>query len=88
MNAKTAKKLGKSEGSIVKLSGAGGECAVRIHINEGVMNDVIAAPLGFGHTAWDVYSSGKGENISKILTVGTESGTGLSVWSSSFVSIA
>lgn len=88
VNAKTAKKLGKSEGAMVKLSGAGGECTARIHINEGVMNDVIAAPLGFGHTAWDVYSSGKGDNISKILTVGTESGTGLSVWTSSFVSIA
>ena len=88
VNAKTAKKLGKSEGAKVKLSGAGGECVARIHINEGVMNDVIAAPLGFGHTAWDVYSSGKGDNISKILTVSTESGTGLSVWTSSFVSIA
>ncbi|WP_419780568.1 menaquinone reductase molybdopterin-binding-like subunit QrcB [Maridesulfovibrio sp.] len=88
VNSKTAKKLGVSEGSKVKLGGAGGECAVRIHINEGVMNDVIAAPLGFGHTAWDAYSSGKGENISKLLTVGTESGTGLSVWTSSFVSIA
>ena len=88
LNSQTARKLGKSEGARVKLSGAGGECVARIHINEGVMNDVIAAPLGFGHTAWDVYSRGKGDNISKVLTVGIEPGTGMSVWASSFVSIA
>ncbi|OEU70846.1 MAG: molybdopterin oxidoreductase, partial [Desulfovibrio sp. S3730MH75] len=84
INGKTAKKLNASEGSTVKLSGAGGECVARVHINEGVMNDVIAAPLGFGHTAWDEFSRGKGDNISKILTVGTEPGTGMAVWTSSF----
>ena len=88
INGKTAKKLNASEGSTVKLSGAGGECVARVHINEGVMNDVIAAPLGFGHTAWDEFSRGKGDNISKILTVGTEPGTGMAVWTSSFVSVA
>jgi anaerobic selenocysteine-containing dehydrogenase len=88
INGVTAKKLNVSEGSKVKLTGTGGECVARVHINEGVMNDVIAAPLGFGHTAWDVFSRGKGDNISKILTVGTEPGTGMAVWTSSFVSIA
>ncbi len=88
INGKTAKKLNASEGSTVKLSGAGGECVARVHINEGVMNDVIAAPLGFGHTAWDEFSRGKGDNIAKILTVGTEPGTGMAVWTSSFVSVA
>ncbi|WP_432737720.1 menaquinone reductase molybdopterin-binding-like subunit QrcB [Maridesulfovibrio sp. FT414] len=88
VNSKTAKELGKSEGAMVKLSGAGGECVARIRINEGVMNNVIAAPLGFGHTAWDVYSRGKGDNICKVLKVETEPGTGLSVWTSSSVSIA
>lgn len=88
INGVTAKKHNVSEGSKIKLTGTGGECVARVHINEGVMNDVIAAPLGLGHTAWDVFSRGKGDNISKIITVGTEPGTGMSVWTSSFVSIA
>lgn len=88
VNSKTAKAIGKSEGDMVKLSGAGGECVARVRINEGVMNNVIAAPLGFGHTAWDVYSRGKGDNICKVLKVETEAGTGLSKWTSSTVSIA
>ncbi|WP_320169083.1 menaquinone reductase molybdopterin-binding-like subunit QrcB [Maridesulfovibrio sp.] len=88
VNSKTAKGRKLSEGALVKLSGAGGECVARIRINEGVMDNVIAAPLGFGHTAWDEYSRGKGDNICKVLKVETEPGTGLSVWTSSTVSIA
>ncbi len=88
INGATAGKLGVAQGSKVKLTGAAGECVARVHINEGVMTGVVAAPLGFGHTAWDEYSRGKGDNINKVLSVSTEPGTGMAVWTGSYVSVA
>ncbi len=84
----TAQKFGLSEGSMVKLSSQNGECKALVHINEGVMPGVVAAPKGFGHTAWDEFSKGKGDNTNKILTVSAEPGTGLTMWAGSTVNIA
>lgn len=88
INGVTAAKLGVAEKSKIKLSSSTGECVARVHINEGVMTDVVAAPFGLGHTAWDEFSKGKGDNISKVLSVSTEPATGLAVWTGSTVSVA
>jgi menaquinone reductase, molybdopterin-binding-like subunit len=53
-----------------------------------VGQNIVAAPLGFGHTAWDAFSRGKGDNIYNILTVRTEAVSDLSVWVDSRVRIA
>jgi hypothetical protein len=52
------------------------------------MPGVVEAPLGFGHSAWDAYTRGKGDNTYKILSVTTEPGTGETVWTGSKVKIA
>ena len=44
--------------------------------------------LGFGRSAWDEYTKGKGDNVYKILTVSDEAGTGLKVWAGSTVTVA
>ena len=67
LNKKTARKYGLREGDHVKLAGPKGECKAMVHIHEGVMTGVVAAPLGFGHTAWDSFSKGKGDNVYKLL---------------------
>jgi anaerobic selenocysteine-containing dehydrogenase len=84
----TAGKYGLSQGAQVKLSGPRGECTARVNITERVMPGVVQAPLGFGHTAWDKFSRGKGDNTYKILSVTTEPGTGETVWTGSKVKIA
>ncbi|MDK2957585.1 MAG: menaquinone reductase, molybdopterin-binding-like subunit [Desulfovibrionales bacterium] len=84
----TAGKYGLSEGAMVKLTGPRGECAAKVHITERVMPGVVEAPLGFGHSAWDAYTRGKGDNTYKILSVTTEPGTGETVWTGSKVKIA
>lgn len=88
MCAATAKSLGVSEGAKVKLTAGGSEITARVALNEGVMTGVVAAPLGLGRTAWDPFTKGKGDNVSKILAVSAEPGTGYSVWAGSAVSIA
>ncbi len=87
INKATAKKLGLRQGKKVKLVSSAGECKALINITETVMNDVVAAPLGFGHTAWDDFSKGKGDNIFNVLTVTQEKGTGLYVWNNSRVKV-
>jgi len=67
VNGVTAKNLGLKKDDLVKLANAAGECKARVRIFEGVMNDTVVAPLGFGHTAWDDFSRGKGENVFKLL---------------------
>ena len=74
MNGATAKGLGLKKDDAVKLVNAAGECRARVRIFEGVMNDTVVAPLGFGHTAWDEFSRGKGDNVFKLLAAGDQGG--------------
>ncbi len=88
LNGATASKLGVKEGSLVKVSSEAGECTVLVHIFEGVMDDVVAAPLGFGHTAFDEFTRGKGSNTAQLMTAAIEPGSGFPVWTSTSVKIA
>ncbi|WP_027184950.1 menaquinone reductase molybdopterin-binding-like subunit QrcB [Desulfovibrio inopinatus] len=88
LNQATAGKLGLRQGDAVKLSGTSGDIVARVNIFEGIMDDVVGAPIGFGHSAFDEFSQKKGDNTFKILTASKEPGTGLSVWAGSAVKIA
>ena len=44
--------------------------------------------MGFGRSAWDEFTKGKGENVYKILTASEEAGTGMKVWAGSTVAVA
>jgi hypothetical protein len=52
------------------------------------MDGVVAAYMGLGHTAFDEFTEGKGANVSQVLAVSTEPGTGLPVWENTRVQIA
>ena len=88
MNGATAKNLGVKKDDAVKLSAAAGECKARVRIFEGVMNDTVVAPLGFGHSAWDDFSRGKGDNVYKLLTAEAEAETGLSRYAATRVTVS
>lgn len=88
LNGATASKLEINEGDKVRLSSEVGECEVLAHIDEGVMPDVVAAPLGFGHTAFDDFTRGKGANTAQLMKVSSEAGSGFSTWTSTEVKLA
>jgi anaerobic selenocysteine-containing dehydrogenase len=44
-----------------------GKAPVRIHLSEGIMPGVVAMPRGLGHTAYDDYLAGKGQNINDLI---------------------
>lgn len=77
VNGNTAKKLGLQQDDAVKVTSSSGECQARLGIFEGVMDDTVVAPLGFGHTAWDDFSRGKGDNVFKLLPANLEAQTGV-----------
>ena len=88
LNARTAGKLGLKQDDAVKLAASGGECRACVRIFEGVMDDTVVAPLGFGHTAWDDFSKGKGDNVHKLLAAEIEDGTGLSRFATARVTVS
>jgi anaerobic selenocysteine-containing dehydrogenase len=87
MNGATARKHGLAENDLVTLKSAAGSCTARVNVFEGVMTDVVVAPLGFGHTAWDDFSKGKGENVFTLLGATPEADTGASLFSTVQVSV-
>jgi anaerobic selenocysteine-containing dehydrogenase len=84
----TADTIGVRDGGRVKVSTDAGEIVAKVAIDEGVVEGVVAAPLFLGHTAWDKFSKGKGENVFKLLAVGAESGTKMPVWDAQAVSVS
>jgi anaerobic selenocysteine-containing dehydrogenase len=88
MNSRTARENGIRDGDKVTLKGSAGEARAVVRISEKVMNGVVAAPLGLGHTAWDEFSRGKGDNVNKLLTASVEPETGALAWTGSRVAVA
>ncbi len=83
MNAATAQELGLASGDMVKLTAAGAEVKALVHVTETVASKTVAGFLGFGHTAWDEFSKGKGDNLLKVLPITAGSG-----WAGAAVDIA
>jgi len=87
MNAATAKKVGVGEGDAIRLASEAGEVKALVHLDEGVMQDVIAAPMNFGHTAFDEFTRGKGGNVARLMQVSAEPGSGYPTWTSTAVTV-
>ncbi len=88
MNAATAKAAGLAQGAKVKLTAGSAEIKARLNVSESVAAGTVAVPMGFGRSAWDEFTKGKGENVYKILTASEEAGTGMKVWAGSTVAVA
>jgi menaquinone reductase, molybdopterin-binding-like subunit len=87
VNSATASKYGIKGGDRIKLISPVGEINARLHLDEGVMSDVVAAPLWYGHTAWDQNSKDKGENVFELLATEQEPVTGMTVFADTRVKI-
>ncbi|MFI3271059.1 MAG: menaquinone reductase molybdopterin-binding-like subunit QrcB [Pseudomonadota bacterium] len=88
VNGATARKLGLKQHDTVVLSNEAGKVTVKINITETIANNTVGMLLGFGHTAFDQFSKGKGVNVMQLLAPKAEPGTGMSVWTSTGVNIA
>lgn len=72
----TAARLGVKNGDFVQITSAQGSIEAQVYIYKGVHKDVIAVPLGQGHTEYGRYAKDRGVNPLQILNPVTEEKTG------------
>jgi molybdopterin-containing oxidoreductase family iron-sulfur binding subunit len=57
-----ARRLDVRDGEIVELTSPHGTIAGPVYVYLGLRDDVVAVPLGFGHTAYGAFAEGRGVN--------------------------
>jgi molybdopterin-containing oxidoreductase family iron-sulfur binding subunit len=67
VNPDTAQKLDVRDGEILRLTSPHGSIEAPVFIYAGVRPDVIAVPLGLGHTEYGSYAKGRGVNALDLL---------------------
>ncbi len=87
MNPVTAEKLGLSEGDLVRVESSHGEITAPVYVFPGVMPDVIAMPIGQGHTEFGRYAKNRGANPIHILAPQVDPGSGSLAWGGTRVKI-
>ena len=67
INPKTARALGVAEGDVVRVESASGSVSLPAYLHPGIRENVVAIPIGQGHTAFGRYASGVGTNAYDLL---------------------
>ena len=62
LNPETATRLDVREGEIIRITSPHGSIDVPVYVYPGVRPDVVAVPLGLGHTEFGEYAKGLGVN--------------------------
>src|SRR4029077_8737080 len=76
INPKTAAMLNVALGDIVEVTSPVGSLKSPVFVNPALAPDVIAMPVGQGHTNFTRYASGRGQNPVEILAAVNEAQTG------------
>jgi molybdopterin-containing oxidoreductase family iron-sulfur binding subunit len=71
--------LGVNDGDLVTVESAAGEVTVRARLFAGTRPDVVAIPVGQGHTSTGRWARGRGVDPSDLLTSVKEPGEGLGI---------
>lgn len=67
LNPATAQRLNVREGEILKITSPHGSAEVAAYISPGLATDVVAMPLGLGHTELGQFAKGRGVNYLDLL---------------------
>ena len=76
MNPATAKQLGLTEGDLVDIESPHGQVRAPVYVYPAIMPDVIAMPIGQGHSEYGRYAKNRGANPIAILSPQIEPHTG------------
>jgi anaerobic selenocysteine-containing dehydrogenase len=88
INPATMQKLGIAEGDVVEVASAHGTVQSAAVVNPGIAPDMVAMPVGQGHTAFTRFATGRGENPVAILAPVTEPATGSLAWAATRVRLS
>jgi anaerobic selenocysteine-containing dehydrogenase len=67
INPATARTLGVSTGDVVEVTSSAGSVRTAAIVSPGIAPDVVAMPMGQGHTMFTRYATGRGENPAALL---------------------
>jgi anaerobic selenocysteine-containing dehydrogenase len=76
VNPSTAKRLTLSEGDVVQVASAHGRIKAPVFIYNAIMPNVVAVPIGQGHSVYGRYAKNRGANPLQILAPLTDHHTG------------
>jgi anaerobic selenocysteine-containing dehydrogenase len=88
INTRTAEKLGVKMGDTIEVSSQHGKLQAPALLTPAIAPDVIAMPIGQGHTNFTRYATGRGANPISILAPMTVEGTGSLAWAATRVKIS
>jgi anaerobic selenocysteine-containing dehydrogenase len=88
INPATAERLGIAQGDVVEVTSGYGSVRAGAVITPGIAPDMIAMPMGQGHSTFTRYASGRGANPVDILAPVTEAATGALAWAATRVRVS
>jgi len=88
INPKTAERLGIGLGDIVEVASTIGTLRSPAFINPGLAPDIIAMPVGQGHSTYTRYASGRGQNPVEILAPVAHADIGSLAWAATRVKVS
>ncbi len=76
LHPKTAARIGVKTGDLISVSSVAGDIEVPVYLYRGVHPDVVAVPMGQGHTEYGRYAKDRGVNPLKIVSSTADEKTG------------
>ena len=87
INPQTAQELGIEDNDIVRIISPYGEIEAIVVIFPGIRPDVVAMPVGQGHTEYGRYAKGRGSNPIDLLAPVSDHETGSLAWGATRVKV-
>ncbi len=87
LNPETARRLGIHEGDLLRIESPAGAVRAPALLYPAIRPDVVAIPIGQGHSAYGRYASDRGVNPIRILAPLTDSRSGALAWAATRVRI-
>jgi anaerobic selenocysteine-containing dehydrogenase len=88
VNPRLADSLGVTEGDIVTLRSTHGSIDVPVYVHPAAPPEVLAVPLGQGHSGFGRWADGRGANVLQLLAPLADSATGALAYGSTRVNLA
>ena len=88
VNERRAEELGIHQGDVIEITSTQGSVRAPAFLNPGIAPDVVAMPMGQGHTNFTRYATGRGVNPLTIVAPATVGDTGTLAWAATRVKIA
>ncbi len=87
LNPETAESLGVEDGDVVRVASRHGELEAPVVVFPGIRPDVVAIPVGQGHTDYGRFAETRGSNPLRLVAPATDPDSGALAWGATRVSI-